>query len=66
MARSQYIYLVSEFDETTWTYQPIAGFTVLYEMLEWVRRNPGPYTLYRIRDGMALTKEQRRPVEIIP
>ena len=47
MARSSYIYLVTEKD------QPVAAFTVKWEMESWVDRHPGIYRRFRMSDGLS-------------
>lgn len=51
MARSQYIYLVTQQD------QIVAAFTVKHEMETWLSRKPGlHYKRFRMRDGLYYDK----------
>jgi len=56
MARSAYIYLVTEDGE------PVAAFTVKWEMEWWIERNPGEYRLFRMVDGRWAEPIAKRPV----
>lgn len=51
MARSSYIYLVTDNSE------PIAAFTVKWEMASWIRRHPGNYQRFRMADGLYPNKQ---------
>jgi hypothetical protein len=56
MARSTYIYLVMDQGA------PVSAFTVKHEMMTWLSRNVGTYTIYRISDGIGFNKKP--PVDV--
>jgi hypothetical protein len=57
MARSSYIYLVTEMEK------PVAAFTVKWEMEWWIIHHPGTYKQFRMRDG-SNTPQDKLPIEI--
>ena len=56
MARSSYIYLVTEMEK------PVAAFTVKWEMEWWIIHHPGAYKQFRMRDGDI--PQDKLPIEI--
>ena len=58
MARSTYIYLLMENDE------PVAAFTVKWEMERWINHHPGTYKRFRMGDGL-YTDRTKEPVEMV-
>lgn len=48
MARSTYVYVLLDNEEHG---KPVAGFTVKWEMVLWITRHPGDYTIWRLCDG---------------
>ena len=59
MARSSYIYLVTEKDE------PVAAFTVKWEMLSWIEHHPGDYEKWRMSDGLYGDRDDKFPVGMV-
>lgn len=57
MARSSYIYLVTEGGV------PTAAFTVKWEMEQWITQHPSTYQRFRMADGLHPTTKE--PVEMV-
>jgi len=48
VARSTYIYVLLDAEDH---HKLAVAFTVKHEMVTWLTRNPGDYTIYRLSDG---------------